>query len=272
MNESVRLPSVLSVGFSRIGYEVRNYFKTPDSMIFNFAFPLLMLSIFTLAFGNLEIEIPGVRTVYSADFYLPAMLALGVFISGAQNLGVDIAIERNDGTLKRLAGSPISPVSYFIGKFGQVIITGSIQAVLILALAGIVFGAVLPDSLDNWLIFGWVFILGLIASAVIGIGISALPRSAKSATSVVLPPVLILQFMSGVYLDFNDLPEWLQGFASFFPLKWIAQGMRAAFLPDEFKANEVGGEWFLDQTATVLGIWLIVGVVIALATFRWIKR
>ena len=272
MNQSSKLPSTLKVGFSRIIYEVKNYFKTPDSMIFNFAFPLLMLSIFTLAFGSLEIEIPGVRTVYSADFYLPAMLALGVFISGAQNLGIDIAIERNDGTLKRLAGSPISPTSYFIGKFGQVLITGTVQAVLILLLASLVFGAVLPDKLENWLTFLWVFTLGLISSAVLGIGISALPRSAKSATSVVLPPILILQFMSGVYLDFNDLPEWLQGFASFFPLKWIAQGMRSVFLPDEFKANEVGGEWFLDQTAIVLGIWLILGVLIAVTTFRWLKR
>lgn len=272
MTKSANLPSIATIGFKRIGYELKNYFKTPDSMIFNFVFPLLMLAIFTLAFGNLEIAIPGVRTVYAADFYLPAMLALGVFISGAQNLGVDIAIERNDGTLKRLAGSPMSPVSYFIGKFGQVIVTGSIQAALILFLASVVFGAVLPTEMSKWLTFAWVFIFGLISSAVIGIGISALPKSAKSATSVVLPPVLVLQFISGVYLDFNDLPDWLQSIASFFPLKWIAQGMRSAFLPDEFKANEVGGDWFLDQTILALAIWLVVGTILAVLTFRWIKR
>jgi ABC-2 type transport system permease protein len=57
-----------------------------------------------------------------------------------------------------------------------------------------------------------------------------------------------------------------------FPLKWIAQGMRAAILPDSFKAAEPGGEWALGLVAIMLAIWLIVGLILSRATFRWIRH
>jgi len=267
------LPGVIKVGIARIGYELKTYIRTPDGMFFNFSFPLMMLLVFTLAFSGMDFGIPqlGIE-VSSAEYYLPAMVAMGIFISGAQNLGIDIAIERNDGTLKRLAGSPIAPVSYFIGKFGQVFITGFAQLVILLVVGGVFLGAGLPTEPEKWLTLTWIFVLGIVSSAVLGITLSALPRSVKSATSVIVPPILILQFISGVYLRFADLPQWLQDVASIFPLKWIAQGLRYVFLPDAYKGAEIAGEWNLPGVAIALGIWFVVGTIGAALTFRWTKR
>jgi len=82
----------------------------------------------------------------------------------------------------------------------------------------------------------------------------------------------VLQFISGVYLSFTQLPEWLQNIASVFPLKWMAQGMRAVFLPDTFKMLERGETWDLPGVAIVTAIWLVVGLVLARVTFRWIRK
>ena len=49
----------------------------------------------------------GYKTVNAADYYLPAMLAAGILLSGLQNMAIEIAGEKSDGTLKRLAGSPV---------------------------------------------------------------------------------------------------------------------------------------------------------------------
>ena len=267
------LPSILSVGIKRIGYELKSYVRTPDAVFFNFFFPLMMLVIFTVAFSNIDIDVPGAgRALTSADIYLPAMLAMGVLVSGTQHLGIEIAIEKHDGTLRRLSGSPISPVSYFIGKFGQVFVSATLQAIAIVLTARFVFGAYMPETIGPWLTFAWVFYLGLLASSILGIAISALPRSAKSATAVILPPILILQFISGIYLSFTTLPEWLQNFASLFPLKWIGQGFRAVFYPDQFKSVELGGDWFMDQVAIAIAIWVVLGVVFTLLTFRWVRK
>jgi ABC-2 type transport system permease protein len=130
----------------------------------------------------------------------------------------------------------------------------------------------LPTEPSAWLTFGWVFLFGVTTCAILGIGLSGLPRSGKSATAVIIPIVLVLQFISGVYLAFTNLPEWLQNVASVFPLKWLAQGMRSVFLPSTFEAAEAGGDWNLAGVAIVTGIWLVAGLIAARLTFRWIRK
>jgi ABC-2 type transport system permease protein len=263
----------LRLGASRIGYEVRAYFRQTDSVFFTFLFPVLMLTIFSVAFGEQSFGTDDAGNELSAaDYYLPAMLAAGVLISGLQNMSIDIAVEKSDGTLKRLAGSPLPVTSYFLGKIGQVVVTGILQAALILALAALVFGVDLPTEPSRWLAFAWIFVFGVITSAILGIALSALPRSGKSATAVIIPIVLVLQFISGVYLQFSGLPEWLQNVASVFPLKWMAQGMRFVFLPESFDVLEQGESWNLPGIAIALAIWLVLGLVMARLTFRWIRK
>ncbi|MET4583046.1 ABC-2 type transport system permease protein [Conyzicola nivalis] len=270
-----RLPAgrTVRLGLSRIVNEVRAYFRQGDSVFFTFLFPLVMLTIFATAFSNQSFgtDASG-NEVSAAAYYLPGMLAAGLLLSGLQNLAVDIATERSDGTLKRLAGTPLPVVSYFIGKIGQVLVTGAAQAALLLLAAGLVFGVSLPTALEDWFTFAWVFLLGVTTSAVLGIALSRLPRTGKSATAVVIPITLVLQFISGVYLPFSQLPEWLQNVANAFPLKWMAQGMRAVFLPDTFESAEPGGEWNLIGVFIATSAWLVVGLVVCRLTFRWIRK
>jgi ABC-2 type transport system permease protein len=269
------LPGVVALGLHRIRYEVRGYFRQTDTIVFTFLFPLIMLTIFSVAFGsagNMGTNPDGSGGVSAAAYYLPGMLAAGLLLSGVQNLAVDIAMERSDGTLKRLAGSPLPVLSYFIGKAGQVIVTSLLQSILLLVVARVAFGVELPADAGRWATFAWVYGLGITTSAVLGIALSRVPRSGSSATAVITPVVLILQFISGVYLAFSMLPGWLQDIASFLPLKWMAQGMRAVFLPDGFAQAEQNGTWDLGGVVTVLAIWLLGGTIAAATTFRWIRR
>ncbi|MCU1445580.1 ABC transporter permease [Cryobacterium sp.] len=267
--------SILRLGLSRIGFEIRLYFRSTDTVFFTFLFPFIMLGIFTAAFsaqGNIGTNPDGSGGISVGAYYLPGMLAAGMLLSGLQNLAIDIAGEKGDGTLKRLGGTPLSPLSYFIGKIGQVLVTGILQAVLLLLVARFAFDIALPTELEKWLTFVWVFLLGVITCAFLGIALSALPRSGRSASAVVIPIVLVLQFISGVYLQFNALPEWMQNIAGLFPLKWMAQGMRSVFLPDGFASQEQNGAWELDLVPLALLVWLVVGLIGSRLSFRWIRK
>lgn len=267
------IATVIPNGLSRIRYEVLGYFRQGDTVFFTFLFPVVMLTIFSVAFSEQSFGMDGAgHAVNAASYYLPGMLAAGMLLSGLQNMSIDIAMEKSDGTLKRLAGTPLSVISYFIGKIGQVLVTGVLQAAVLILIAHVAFGVDLPTQPSAWLTFTWVFLLGVTTCAVLGIGLSGLPRSGKSATAVIIPIVLILQFISGVYLTFTQLPEWLQNVASVFPLKWLAQGMRSVFLPSTLEAAEAGADWNLTGIAVVLGIWLVAGLVAARLSFRWIRK
>jgi len=270
---NLRFGRTIALGFSRIRYEVRAYFRQGDTVFFTFLFPLVFLTIFSVAFSNANFgkDASG-HVVTAADYYLPGMLAAGLLLSGLQNMSINIAGEKSDGTLKRLGGSPLPIFSYFIGKIGQVLVTGILQAALLIAVAGLVFGVRLPSDPAKWLTFAWVLLLGVTTCSILGIALSSLPRTGKSATAVIIPITLILQFISGVYLQFSQLPSWLQNLASIFPLKWLAQGMRSVFLPDSFKTLEQGHSWDLGGVVLVTLIWLVVGLVLCRVTFRWIRK
>ncbi|WP_231606603.1 ABC transporter permease [Salinibacterium sp. NK8237] len=261
----------LKLGFSRITLEVRSYFRQGDSVFFTFLFPVVMLTIFAVAFSEQNFGTEE-EPLTAAAFYLPGMIAAGLLLSGLQNMAIDIAMERSDGTLKRLAGTPLPVMSYFIGKIGQVFVTGVLQAALVILVASVAFDVELPSEPSKWVTFAWVFVLGVTTSAVLGIALSGLPRSGKSATAVVIPVALVLQFISGVYLGFSMLPEWLQNFASIFPLKWMAQGMREVFLPASFEVMEQSESWNLPGVAIATGLWLVIGLIVTRITFRWIRK
>jgi ABC-2 type transport system permease protein len=261
------LPSALRTGLSRAGIEVKQFMRSRDSMVFTFFFPVILLFIFGSVFSG-EIA-PGVAF---RQYFTAGMLGSGIILSSFQSLAIWIALERDDGTLKRLAGTPMPQAAYFIGKIGLVLVTSLVQAALLLVIGRLGFGLTLPASADLWLRFAWIFLLGTAAGTVLGIAFSSVPRSGRSASAVVSPVVIVLQFISGVYFVFTQLPGWMQNLGALFPLKWLCQGMRSVFLPASFEPAEAARSWQLPQTALVLGVWTVVGLLLCLRTFRWTRR
>ncbi len=182
-----------------------------------------------------------------------------------------MAVERDSGMLKRLAGTPMPKSSYFMGKVGMVFATAGVQIALLLALGVAFFGLDLPSTASRWWTFTWVIVLGITASTLLGIAVGGIVRDAKSAPAVTNLPFIALQFISGVFIAVNLLPLWVVRVSQLFPLHWICRGMRAAFLPDSFSTIETGGSWNLGVAAAVLGAWCIGGFVLCAKTFRWVR-
>jgi ABC-2 type transport system permease protein len=262
--------SLTAIALDRTVVELKMYFRERESVFFSFLFPVLMLSLFAAVFGAAFRE--GGSEVSAAQFFLPGMVAGGVMLTSFQTLAMSVALERDDGTLKRLRSTPMPPVAYFLGKVGLVAVSSLGQLVLLLTVARFAFGVPLPTTASAWLTFTWVFLLGVAGGTVLGIAYSSVASSARSAGAVVIGPLLVLQFISGVYFAYGDIPSWIQQVAALFPLKWVAQGMRSVFYPAPMEASEVAGSWEHPMTALVLALWLVAGLVLSARTFTWFKR
>jgi len=262
-------PSAFPIGMARTAIELKTFFRDRDALIFIFFFPVLLLGIFVTAFGGGTMGDDG-PTV--AQYYTPAMIASGIFLSSFQTLAIAIALERDDGTLKRLRGTPMPPLAYFLGKIGLVVVTSVLQIAILLAISALLLDVEPPGSLGAWATLAWIFVLGSAGGTVLGIAFSAIPRSARSAAAIVTPIVIILQFVSGVFFVFYELPSWMQQLGALFPLKWLAQGMRSVFLPEQMAALEASGSWEHGTTAIVLASWLVLGLIACRFFFRWTPR
>ena len=105
-----RSRSRIGMGLWRGRFEIAQYVRSGDTVVFTFLFPILMLGLFAVAFGADGDMQPaaGLPPVPVAQMYLPAMLAAGLLLSGFQNLAIDIAVDRSEGVLKRLGATPLS--------------------------------------------------------------------------------------------------------------------------------------------------------------------
>lgn len=262
-----RLPGTWGIGLSRGALEIKQFFRQREQVVFTFAFPIVFLFLFASIFGD-DMENTGST---ASQHYVASMIAAGIMSTSFQSLGISIAVERDERALRRLRGTPMPPASYFLGKVWLVLFTCALETGLLLLFGTLVYDVRLPDA-SGWLTFAWIFTLGLVGCSLLGIAVSSVPKSAKSATSVVVLPFLVLQFVSGVYILIDTVPDWMLNVGALLPLKWLVQGLRGVFLPDAAAVLEPAGSWEFGRIALVLGAWCVGGLVLCLLTFRWKNR
>jgi ABC-2 type transport system permease protein len=89
-----------------------------------------------------------------------------------------------------------------------------------------------------------------------------IPNS-DAAAPIVNATILPLLFLSGVFIPIQDnAPAWITWTARIFPVKHFADGMMASFVGTAFSWNDV----------LVVGVWGVLGVVVALRYFTWEPR
>ncbi|MET7393287.1 ABC transporter permease [Dactylosporangium sp. NPDC005572] len=258
----------LALGLSRGRVEILQLVRQRDALIFTFAFPAILTVLLGAIFD--EPVAPGSDTTHSQVF-AAGMIAYGILSTAFISVGIGIAVDRSDGTLKRLRGTPATAWSYFTGKILLVLFAAVCETVLLVAVGVALFGLRLPSA-SGWLTLGWLLVLSVVACTLLGIAASSLARSARSAPAVLNLPVLVLQFTSGIFVHITSLPAAMVNVSAVFPVKWMGQGFRSVFLPDALAAQEVAGSWEHGRTALVLGAWCLAGLALSLLTFRWNDR
>ena len=259
-----KIPSALNLGIRRGGLEIRQFARQRESVVFTLLFPVILLAIFGSVFK--DTIAPGVTF---SQYFVAGMIASGLVNTGFQSLAITIPMERVVGGLKRLRGTPMPASSYFIGKAILIAASMIIQIALLFGFGLLFFGVEMPTELSKWITFTWLVLLGSACSTALGIAFSIVPKSGRGASAVVSPIVIILQFFSGVFFVFTQLPTWMQQLAAIFPLKWLTQGMRSVFLPDSFGAQEVAKSWETGRTFLILLLWLVIGVFFSVRKFKW---
>ncbi|GAA2017494.1 ABC transporter permease [Catenulispora yoronensis] len=261
------LREVWRIGRVRMAVEVRQLTRNTGLLIYTFALPVVMLLLFGSIFRG---RIEGTSATYQ-QVYATGMIGMCVINGGLQNLAFAVASERHSKALKRLRTTPMPAASYFLGKVASVLVAtvGQIAVMLIVGVG--LMGLTLPTDPSRWFTFVWVLLVGATACSLLGIGLSGLIRSENGAAIVWLP-IMVLQFVSGVFILFSSLPRPVQQIGAVFPVKWLCQGMRSVFLPESFKYSEPAQGWEHGRLALVLAAWCVVGLLLCLKTFSWRGR
>lgn len=256
----------LTIGLRRGVRELRQIATTGEDLATNLVWLVGLLAPLMILRDNL---VPGTRLPV-ATFVLPSLIAMCVAFNGMVGLAQQLVVEREDGTLLRLKAVPHGMVAYLVGK---VLVVSVLVLVACAAVLGT--GVALVDGLrldaGGWLTLLWVLPLGLLALLPVGAVVGSLVRSPRSI-GLVMMPVFALAAVSGIFYPAANFPGWLQGVAQAFPLYWVGLGARSALLPDSALAAEIGASWRHWETAGVLGVWAVAGLLLAPVVLRAMAR
>ncbi|MEV5889936.1 ABC transporter permease [Nonomuraea fuscirosea] len=250
---------------ARSSVELKSFFRNRQSLFFTLLLPIVLLLVLGSIFSG---TVPGTHTDFK-QMFVAGIIACGIMSVSFNGLAINIAIERDNGMIRRLASSPMPKTAYFVGKIVRVVVTGVLEAAILLVVGVALFHLPMPSDPGHWITFLWVLLLGAASCSLLAVAFSAVIPNARSAAAIVTLPFLVLQFISGVFFPYSELPAWMQTIAAFFPLKWMTQGLRSVFLPADFAVVEPAHAWELGRTAVVLGSWCAAALLLSLLTFRW---
>lgn len=259
--------ALVRAAWRRARTELLQFRRGREVVFFTLAFPVLMLLLFGTIFRNQEIS-AGQSSVSFPQYFVAGIIGSAIWWTAFQNNAVLIPVERDSGGLKRLAGTPIPRSAYFIGKILLTVLVTLLECAVLVVLGVLLYHVHVPGT-AQWLTFAWVLLLGVASCALLGVAVAGLVPRGRSAAAVIAPFAIVMQFLSGVYYVYGDLPSYLQTVGAIFPLKWLTQAMRSVLLPDGFHRVEPQHAWQLGQVALVLLAWCVASLVVALLTFRW---
>jgi ABC-2 type transport system permease protein len=240
----------------QLRFEQRIFWRSREAAVFIFVFPLLLYALLGSVYGD---EIDGVPAV---DVLLAGLFGYGAATTAFGGLAIILVVRRENGVLKRLRSTPLPPGMYLSAVLLSTLVTFALQAVALLALGGLAFGASMPA---NDLGFAGAVVLGVACFAGLGFGAAALIRSAEGVSAVVNVVILPMAFLSGSFGPRSDFPAVLQAIADVLPLTYFLEIVDGVYLE--------GDSLFADPTAlAVVSAWGAAGAIVALRRFSWMPR
>jgi ABC-2 type transport system permease protein len=105
--------------------------------------------------------------------------------------------------------------------------------------------------------------LGTATLSALGIAATSLAKNEDSAQPIGAFTVVMLSFVSGIFIQLDTLPNFLQEVGRLFPLYHLAQGLQSTV------ATDPSGIGVSGRDIAALVIWGIGGIWIAARRFKW---
>lgn len=222
--------------------------------------PIIWLTLYGQLFRRV-VEIPGFDAGSYIQFLTPGVLIMSALFGAAWS-GMGIITDLNFGIMDRFLATPIRPSAIVTAAVLHAVLTGLVQAVIIL-LVSLVLGARVPGGLGGVLVI--LLMASLLAGglAFISNGIALVTRREETLISVANFFGTPLLFLSTAFMAADLMPGWIRAIARFNPVNWAIDASRAAM---------AGTNWtlILQNGAYLLGFVLLAGVLamVALRTYR----
>ena len=235
--------------------QLKLFGREPVALFFTLAFPLMVLLLFGMIFGNAIDPQYGGRYGY-IDALVPGLAAIVIGTVALMSIPVATATAREQKILRRYKATPMPPLVYLVAAITTNVLIALIGLVILIIAALLVFDLRFGG---NWLyVFGG-FLLSALAFAAVGYlvaGLSPTGRMAQVVGQVLFFPMM---FLSGTAFPPEIMPEGVRAAANWLPLTHVVILLQNLWF----------GQGWSGQSVLILALMLVLGTAVSVYTFRW---
>jgi len=240
------LPNAATLLAAQVGYQFRLLLATPSALVIGVGLPVVLLVV-----GNARHAGGDVANVAGYAVF-------GLTMTAWNTHGVRLVAARELGILRRWRAAPLPPWCYFAGRIIATSLFATLAA-LVTLLAGVLFDGISLSAGATLSVLP-VLILGSLAWAAASTVMSSVVPGTGAASPVFLLTYFPVVLVSGVLGPLSGEPHWLTTLASYLPAEPVIDTVgRALRHVPVFSAHDL----------LVLAAWVIVGLAVASARFRW---
>jgi len=198
-------------------------------LLWSFAYPLLMLTVYTMVFGVfLKAKWAGTQNSLEFSIFLFAGLLIFNFFAECVNRAPSLIIS-NPNYVKK--------VVFPLEVFPWIVVGSSLFHTMISFFAWIIFYIVIYNSL-NWTIIFFPVLLLPLTLIVLGLCwfLSAANVFVRDIAQIITIVTQVLLFLSPIFYAINTLPTGFQNILLFNPLTFIVEQTRAILILGELPA------------------------------------
>jgi ABC-2 type transport system permease protein len=244
-------------------YALTATLRTPRAMLFGALFPIIFLVLFNSLFssGGPDTTTVEGHTVGVHSYFTAGLIAYALALSCFSTPLMTLVAARERGQLKRQRGMP-PPAWTFVAAQVLRSATFALAVGAIMIVIGVVaYGVDLPaQTVPGFLIY---LFLGTATLSALGIAATALAKDEDSAQPIAAFTVVMLSFVSGIFIQIDTLPNWMAEIGRLFPLYHLAAGLQTTVSQDPTGIGLSG------RDVLVLALWGLAAIRIATRSFKW---
>lgn len=195
-------------------------------------------------------------------FMVPGILVILVSMIGIFLTGMNIAKEKEIGTIEQINVTPIKKRHFIIGKLLPFWILAQVELAFGLVIAFLIFNITVVGNPLLIFVSSSIYLLVLLG---IGLFISAITNTQQQAMFIAWFFMVVFMLMGGVFTPLESMPDWAQTIAFFNPVSHFNRTLRMIMVKGS-------GIQDIYQMLVILLIYAFVVLVLATLKYRKVSK
>lgn len=208
---------------------------------------------------TMQVEIVDANNLDYIDFLIPGMISFSIMQLGITSVAFAFVDLKKRGVLRRLLVTPINPMYFIVAEAISRLMMLFLQVTILFGVGILFFDLTVLGSF--WQILAVAAIGGLMF-LFFGFAIAGYAKDSRDVHPLANLVTMPMMLLSGVFFPTEGFPKIIQVFANYLPLTYLADALRE-IANNGLSIFEITGELF------GLGVWAVVGLILAVLLFRW---